>query len=102
MSKLPLRFWHYLRSVAKRFDGDRAAHILMRLARPVFFCLATAMLILGWYEPARIGNYFEAMAKAPSWLANILTILILGLAVEKGVVRPVKELVERIKGQDSE
>ena len=61
--------------------------------------LATIMLIAGWWMPDRIGAYFEAMSKAPEWLSNILTILILGLAVEKSLARPLKEAVEAIKGK---
>ena len=77
--------------------GDRLATLSMRWARPIFFMLATIMLIAGWWFPERIQAYFTAMAAAPDWLANILTILILGLAVEKSVARPIKEALEAIK-----
>ncbi len=82
---------------AKNIDGDAAASMSMRWARPVFFILMTAMLLVGWWDAAKIGIYFEAMSKAPDWLTNIFTILILGLAVEKGISRPIGETVTAVK-----
>lgn len=78
-------------------DGDRLATLSMRWARPIAFIGFTILLIAAFWLPDEVGAYFDAMAKAPDWLSNILTILVLGLAVEKGLARPLKEVVEAIK-----
>ena len=80
-----------------KINGDAAATLSMRWARPIFFILMTVMLIAGWYYPATLDLFFTALAKAPEWLTNIFTILILGLAVEKSVARP---LVNALKKSD--
>ena len=84
----------------KSCDGDRIATLSMRWARPVFFILTTIMLVVGWWHPDILGAYFTALSIAPKWLTDIITILVLGLAVEKGVARPVSDVVKAIKVKD--
>lgn len=83
----------------KSCDGERMATLSMRWARPIFFILTTAMLVFGWWHPDILGAYFTALSVAPSWFTDILTILILGLAVEKGIARPIASVVKAIKGK---
>lgn len=83
----------------KKMTGDQAATLSMRWARPIFFILMTVMFLWGWNNPEMMGGYFEQMAKAPEWLTNIFTILILGLAVEKGISRPLQNTMVAIKGK---
>lgn len=88
------------KAFAPEATGDKLASLAMRWARPIFFVLMTVMLVYGWRHPDELGTYFEAMAKAPEWLSNIITIMVLGLAVEKGITRPLSEVVKAVKGKD--
>jgi hypothetical protein len=83
----------HLISLARSLTADRLADASMRFARPIFFILITAMLVGGWFAAADLKTYFEAMSAAPDWLTDIITIFVLGLAVEKSVARPVKEIL---------
>jgi len=83
----------------KSCDGERIATLSMRFARPVSFMLMTGMLIAGWWYPDMLGAYFTALSVAPNWFTDIVTILVLGLAVEKGIARPIASVVKAIKGK---
>lgn len=83
----------------KSCDGERMATLSMRWARPIFFMLTTIMLVFGWWHPDILGAYFTALTLAPSWFTDIVTILVLGLAVEKGLARPLESVVKAIKGK---
>ncbi|GGD64527.1 hypothetical protein GRI62_11920 [Erythrobacter arachoides] len=82
----------------KSCDGERMATLSMRWARPVFFMLLTILLIVGWWYPERMDAYFTALSKVPDWLAQIITILVLGLAIEKGLARPIADVIKAVKG----
>ncbi len=86
----------------KNFNGDNAATLSMRWARPIFFILMTTMFVIGWYYPTHIDVFFVAMTKAPEWLTNIFTILILGLTVEKGISRPLHNAYVATRTKPSE
>lgn len=75
----------FIKDTYKGTTVDGLASLSMRLARPIFFILTTVMLVYGWFNPPAMMAYFTAMAAAPEWLTNIITILVLGLAGEKGI-----------------
>lgn len=99
MKFLSTAFSRAWKAIAPDTSGEALATLSMRWARPIFFILTTVMLVYGWHHPEMLGIYFDAMSKAPDWLSNIITIMVLGLAVEKGISRPVGEVVKAIKGK---
>ena len=90
------RIWEALQGFIKGGTPDKAATLAMRFARPVFWVLITVMLVVGWFQPENLGTYLAALAKAPDWFADIITIMALGLSVEKGA-RSVGDAVANVK-----
>ena len=74
----------------KRFL-EASATVSIRLFRPVTFMLLTVLFIGGYYYPEPFVVFLTAAAKAPDWLTNLLTVLVVGVASEK-VVREYGEM----------
>lgn len=71
-------------SISGAVSNDKAADGIMRWPRPVAFFLIVIMFVLGWYNPATLLGFAQALAAFPESFWNVIYIILGSIGVSKG------------------
>lgn len=70
-------------SVGVIMDNEKNADGVMRWPRPVAFFLITIMFVVGWFHPATLLAFAQAISALPDHFFNIVYIILGSIGVTK-------------------
>lgn len=82
-------------SISGAISNDRAADGIMRWPRPVAFFLIVVMFVFGWFNPATLLGFAQALAVFPESFWNVIYIILGSIGASKGANDIAKILTAR-------
>lgn len=77
-------FSNTVSAVTGMISNEKAADGIMRWPRPVAFFLTVAMFLIGWFHPATLLAFAQAISALPEHFWDVIFIILGSIGVSKG------------------